>query len=96
MSIPHINEVRTHLMATLAGLRDRNNPMEPDRARAVAQVAGVLIESAKVENDYLKLSGQDRSEFLEAPVVDGPRLGLTMPAAHNPFPQVGTRWVDKQ
>ena len=60
---PHITELRTHLMATLADLRNREQPMEPDRARAVAQVASVLIDSAKVENDYLKLSHQDRSDF---------------------------------
>ncbi|MGH6627617.1 MAG: hypothetical protein ACRECD_13950 [Burkholderiaceae bacterium] len=64
---PHINQLREHLMATLAGLRDRQNPMEPDRARAVAQVAGVLVDTAKVEIDYLKATGQDRSDFLEQP-----------------------------
>lgn len=96
MSTPHITELRAHLMATLADLRDRVNPMEPDRARAVAQVAGVLIESAKVENEYLRLSGQDRSQFLERPLVDLPTIGLTMPAAHNPFPAPATRWADKQ
>ena len=64
---PHINALREHLMATLADLRDRANPMEPDRARAVAQVAGVLIDTARVEVDYLKATGQDRSDFLEAP-----------------------------
>ena len=85
MSTPHITELRTHLMATLADLRDRTNPMEPDRARAVAQVAGVLIESAKVENEYLKMTGQDRSEFLEIPVTGGPRIAHTGPTAHNPF-----------
>lgn len=67
MSTPHINELRTHLMATLAGLRDRNNPMEPDRARAVAQVASVLVDTAKVEIEYLKATNQDRSNFLEQP-----------------------------
>lgn len=41
-------------MQTLASLRDRDNPMEPDRARAVAQVASVLVDTAKVEVDYLK------------------------------------------
>lgn len=64
---PHITELRSHLMATLASLRDRTNPMEPDRARAVAQVASVLVDSAKVEVDYLKATGQDRSNFLELP-----------------------------
>ena len=35
---PHIDQMRQHLMETLADLRNRANPMEPDRARAVAQV----------------------------------------------------------
>lgn len=86
MSNPHINELRTHLMATLADLRDRAHPMEPDRARAVAQVAGVLIESAKVENEYLRLSGHDRSAFLEGPVDESMRIDHAEPTAHNPFP----------
>jgi hypothetical protein len=64
---PHIDKLREHLMSTLASLRDRENPMEPDRARAVAQVAGVLVDTAKVEIDYLKATGQDRSRFLEQP-----------------------------
>lgn len=84
---PHINELRQHLMDTLADLRNRDNPMEPDRARAVAQVASVLIGTAKVENDYLKMTGQERSTFLEqnADGVGGvPRI--EGPAAHNPFP----------
>jgi hypothetical protein len=65
--VPHIDQLREHLMATLSSLRDRENPMEPDRARAVAQVAGVLVDTAKVEIDYLKATGQDRSRFLEQP-----------------------------
>lgn len=67
MTTPHITQLRQHLMDTLADLRNRETPMEPDRARAVAQVASVLIDSAKVENEYLKMTGQDRSEFLEQP-----------------------------
>jgi hypothetical protein len=49
--------MREHLMSTLAALRDRENPMDVDRARAVAQVAGVLVDSAKVEVDYIKATG---------------------------------------
>ncbi len=64
---PHIDQLRSHLMDTLAALRDRDNPMEPDRARAVAQVAGVLVDTAKVEIEYLKVTGQDSSKFLETP-----------------------------
>lgn len=80
---PHITQMREHLMETLASLRDRDNPMEPDRARAVAQVASVLVDTAKVEVDYIKAVGADRSDFLEtAPTVPS----LTGPSAHNPFP----------
>jgi hypothetical protein len=65
MTSPHISQLREHLLATLADLRNRENPMEPDRARAVAQVASVLVDTAKVEVDYLKATGQDRAGFLE-------------------------------
>ena len=65
MTSPHINTLRAHLMDTLASLRDRENPMEPDRARAVAQVAGVLVDTARVEVDYIKATGQDVSNFID-------------------------------
>lgn len=72
MTTPHINTLRTELLATLADLRNRANPMEPDRARAIAQVASVLVDSAKVEVDYIKATGQDTSNFID---------GLKAPAA---------------
>jgi hypothetical protein len=87
MTTPHITLVREQLLATLADLRNRENPMEVDRARAVAQVASVLVDTAKVEVDYLKATGADRSDFLEsaptAPSLPGPS---GTPTAHNPFP----------
>lgn len=85
---PHITQVRQALLDTLADLRDRTNPMDIDRAKAVATVAGVLVDSARVENDYLKLTGQDRSEFLEVGTEAGPpQIGNDgTPTAHNPFP----------
>lgn len=64
---PHMTQLRDLLLGTLADLRNRENPMEPDRARAVAQVASVLVDTAKVEVDYLKASGQTRAGFLEEP-----------------------------
>ena len=69
MSTPHISQLRQHLLDTLADLRNRDNPMEPDRARAVAQVATVLVDSAKVEVDYLRATGQQKAGFLEEPTV---------------------------
>jgi hypothetical protein len=84
---PHIDQVRQSLLDTLADLRNHDNPMDIDRAKTVAQVAAVLVESAKVENDYLKITGQDRSHFME-PVDEGVLRLETKgePTAHNPFP----------
>lgn len=85
MSSPHIDQVRQSLLDTLADLRNKEQPMDIERAKAVATVASVLVDTAKVENEYLKLTGQDRSNFLETPPTDGvPQIGG--PAAHNPFP----------
>lgn len=89
MSSPHIDQVRSALLATLTDLRNKEEPMDIERAKAVATVASVLVDTAKVENEYLKLTGQDRSNFLEtAPddVLGIPRIDG--PAAHNPFPTV--------
>lgn len=85
VNTPHITALRSHLMETLASLRDRNNPMEPDRARAVAQIAGVLVDTARVEVDYIKATGADHSNFLEADTNPVAQIG-NGPSAHNPFP----------
>jgi hypothetical protein len=89
MKNPHIDQVRQALLDTLADLRNKEHPFDIERAKAVATVASVLVDTAKVENEYLKLTGQDRSNFLETapdemlgiPRIDGP-------AANNPFPTV--------
>lgn len=89
MQNPHIDQVREALLGTLADLRNKEQPMDIERAKAVAQVASVLVDTAKVENEYLKITGQDHSKFLEtAPddVLGIPRIDG--PAAHNPFPTV--------
>jgi len=85
---PHITDLRTHLMETLASLRDRENPMEPDRARAVAQVAGVLVDTAKVEIDYIKATGGERSDFIDRPQTLPAIASSGTPTPHNPFPNV--------
>lgn len=88
MSSPHINQVRQSLLDTLADLRDRDNPMDVERARAVSQVASVLVDTAKVEVDYLKVTGTDHSNFLDSHEIlpQAARLPANEPTAHNPFP----------
>jgi hypothetical protein len=61
----NISTVRKHLLDTLADLRNRENPMEVERARAVADVARVLVDSAKVEVDFIKASGATGSDFIQ-------------------------------
>ncbi|WP_342705197.1 hypothetical protein OHZ10_29405 [Burkholderia arboris] len=67
-----ITDIREHLMQTLAALRDRENPMDVDRARAVAQVAGVLVDSAKVEVDYIKATGATGDSLFISPLNSDP------------------------
>ncbi len=62
----NIATVRKHLLDTLADLRNRDNPMDVDRARAVADVARVLVDSAKVEVDYIKATAGTSTPFLDA------------------------------
>jgi hypothetical protein len=60
-----LEDLRDHLFETLEALRDKEEPMDIERARAVAEVSGVLIESAKVELKFLELTGQEsQSKFL--------------------------------
>ena len=70
MSTPHITALRQTLLETLGDLRNREQPMDVDRARAVAQVASVLVDSARVEVDFMKATGQDVSNFLQ-PALPG-------------------------
>lgn len=86
MANPHITEVRAALLDTLKDLRNKEQPMDIDRAKAVATVATVLVDSARVENEYLKITGQDRSNFFET--QDMGFTEIAAPAAHNPFPTV--------
>lgn len=56
-----IDDLRNHLFETLEALKDEDKPMDLARAKAVADVAKVIVESAKVEVDFLKVTGAVRS-----------------------------------
>ena len=58
------------------------------RAKAVATVASVLVDTARVENDYLKITGQDSSNFMAVSDGDHGVQQIDGPSAHNPFPRV--------
>ena len=75
-----LEDLRAHLFETLAALRAKDNPMEIDRARAISDVAKTVIDSARVEVDYVKATGQDN---LALPVF-GPQKALppAQPGVH--------------
>lgn len=59
-------DLRNHLFATLEALQDDENPMDIERAKTIAGVAGKVIDLAKVEVDFIRATGSERgSEFLE-------------------------------
>lgn len=66
-----IDDLRNHLFETLEALKDDEHPMDLDRARAVADVAKVIVDSAKVEVTFLKVTGALRStSFLPTDMDD--------------------------
>lgn len=94
---PHMTQIREHLLGVLGDLRamgrDRDGKvLDPEQvkaqvalANAMKGVGDTLIDSAKVEVDYVRLTGAPKSDFLEPPVAVLPRPSVT-PTPHNPFP----------
>jgi hypothetical protein len=72
IKVNKIEDLRDELFATLRELRSKESPMDIDRAKAVAEVAKVIVDSAKVEVDHMKLAG-GTSSFLPAP--EEPKAG---------------------
>lgn len=60
-----IEDLRNHLFATIEGLLDKDEPFDIERARTIANVAQVIVNSAKVEVDYIKETGTGTG-FLES------------------------------
>jgi hypothetical protein len=58
-----INDLRTHLFDALKGLKDGS--MDIEKAKAMSDLAQVIVNSAKVEVDYAKATGSKGSGFLE-------------------------------
>ena len=50
-------DLRDHLFETIEALKDTENPFDVQRAKAISEVAQVLINTAKVEVDLVKAVG---------------------------------------
>lgn len=73
-----IVDLRNHLFATMEALLDPDKPMDLARAKVVADVAQTLINSAKVEVDFINAVGavKESTGFipLEPATHGAPRL----------------------
>lgn len=67
----HISTLRRHLLDQVRALRAASSTEEVqreiDRSKAVAELAQAVVNTAKVEVDYLKITGQPSTPFLEVP-----------------------------
>lgn len=78
-----INTLREHLFAALQGLQDKEKPMEIERAKAICEVSQVIINSAKVEIDFLRANGSVETRFFERPTLDAGRSAPASALAHD-------------
>jgi len=70
-----IEDLRDHLFATLEELRDKEKPMEIARAKAIADVAQTIINSATVEVKHMALTGAKGSGFIPDALPDPKNAG---------------------
>lgn len=62
----NISDLRDQLFQTLADLRNKDKPMDIERAKAIGEIAQTIINSAKVEIDYIKATDStSTSTFIE-------------------------------
>ena len=54
-----INDLRDHLFETLERLKDGD--IDIDTAKTMAEVSQVIINSAKVEVDYIRITGANQN-----------------------------------
>ena len=76
-----ISDLRDHLFATLEDLRDKESPMDIERAKAISDVAQTIINSAKVEVEFMRMRGegaQGTGFIPEEKQIEGP-VGPSVP-----------------
>lgn len=59
-----IEDLRNLLFETMEKLMDDDDPMDLERAEAIGKVGQVIVNSAKVEVDFLKQTGRGGASFL--------------------------------
>lgn len=61
-----MTDLRNHLFEVMEALKDEEKPMDLERAKAVVNVAQTLINSAKVEVDFLNaIDSSESTDFFD-------------------------------
>lgn len=90
-----ITELRGILFDTLRGLKDKENPVDIAHAQAVSDVAQTIINSAKVEIDYCRATGETTSSGFIPLTVQGqgeqpsPHKSKTIPTGNGYIHKMG-------
>jgi len=62
-----ITDLRNHLFAAIEALADKESPMDIARAKAISDVAQTIINSAKLEVEFMdKIGGCQGTGFIPA------------------------------
>lgn len=61
-----IEDLREALFSTIEAVR--NGSLDVDKARAINDVAKSIVDTARVEVDYLRIAGGGESEFLSSAI----------------------------
>lgn len=68
-----ISSLRAELFATIRAVRDKENPLEVARARVVADLASQIIDSARVEVEFIAATGTSQhTGFIPQQSARGP------------------------
>lgn len=66
-----LSDLRNHLFETIEGLKDNSMPV--DRARAISDAAGKIIDSGKMELEFVKfVKDREASKFFDTPALTLP------------------------
>jgi len=71
-----INELRSILFDTLRALKNKDDSIDLERAKAINDTAQVLINSAKAEVDFIRVTGQASSSGFIPTQASPARIGV--------------------
>lgn len=103
-TVPHISDIRVIMLEQMKALRSAAPDAveaELKRSKAISELGQTMINSAKVEIDYLEVTKQDHSPFLKSPQsaitppAPAPQQLQNNPGAADDKPVITrTNWVD--